>query len=270
MRHPWIALDIQTAPWEGAHDPGGWREAALAKHKLTEEDLEELSEEALRAKAMAEVKVGNLKDPAKIAAKVTAKEVEICAKCRHDIHKVEETTAQLHRQWLDRRQLHPFTGEVYCLGVALGASAEAISHNVHFADENNGEAALLSKAHQYIEGADLVFGHNILNFDLPFLAWRMVRVSIGLPRPMGSTPAGFFCGNFQDSLNIMKRQFGDTKGFGKLDEVCRFLGLSLKPRPEGEETSANFAKWDRDAQRKYQLHNLEVTVEIGKRLGVLG
>lgn len=187
---------------------------------------------------------GNYKDPEKIAAYVEAKKRE------------------LEEKWEDGLALRPFTGELYALGVAYPGHGDEVSYETHFGDE----ADLLELAAGYCTGSELVFGHNIHRFDLPFLGWRLAKHGMHIPYILQPGANGYYPRNVYDPMTFYRRAYNE---FVSLDALAEFFGLDKKPLPDGETSAKDYARWDREKQIEYLEHDLRTTVEVGGRLGIL-
>lgn len=212
----------------------------------TEPDLE--AAEAVRpdfAALAREAAIGNRKDPEKIAQFYADKEIE------------------LRLAWQSRLALSPFTGRMVALLVGKPGYSEIL-----FADEvAGGEKALVQRAIWHIAREKRVIGHNITGFDIPFVLGR--AWIHGLDVPPGAMPdwRGYFPARIWDTCAWTQKIFGERF---RLDRLCQIFGLPTKPLPPGEKNSANFGQWPRDVQREYAEHDLRVTTEVARRMGLIG
>jgi len=100
----------------------------------------------------------------------------------------------------------------------------------------------LVNAHFYDKYNHTIAGHNLKEFDIPFLCRRMVIHKMKLPNLMrlyGSRP--WQVPHLLDTLDLWK--FGDYKNFSSLDLLCEVLSIPTpKDNMNGSEVSQAF--WD--------------------------
>jgi hypothetical protein len=206
----------------------------------------------------AEVKLGNIKDADKIAAKVADAEVK---------HKA---------RWLSEAALSPVTGKVACITVSARTAAGIdIGTVVNFADDTEAEAREIYRFWEMIEQAfqgtyTYFVGHNILDFDLPFLINRSRILNIPLPRHLYSIKGGrvYFSDHFVDTrlVWLLGRKAGDNPS--SLDFVAKALKVGAK-----NGSGADFAqlmKTDREAAKAYAANDVHLTTKVAQRLGIIG
>jgi hypothetical protein len=212
----------------------------------------ETGADPIRARALmppfdeAKVKVGNIKDQDKIAAKI------------------EEKRASHESDWLDKAALRPETGQVLAIGMIPHAGSEHIFH-IH----QNSEEETINAFWGFFDltrfnGGGVWVGHNILQFDLPFLVIRS-RI-LGLRVPARLRDGRFFSPTlFCDTMDewLMGRR-GECKC--TLDYVARSLDCGGK---NGD--GADFAVlYDQDeaAALAYLSNDLKVTAGVAAKLGL--
>ena len=188
-----------------------------------------------------EVRVGNLKDETKIAAKIAEAELN---------HR---------RDFFDRAALDATTGRVIAVGLLhdVTGEVEIIGDDV--------ETATLREfwAHwKWEEGRPTEFvGFNVLQFDLPFLVRRSWKLRV--PVPAGLRRGRYWSDSVLDLRDVW--QLGDRMARGSLDAIARHLGIGGK-NGDGKD----FAKlWqsDRDKAVAYLKNDLEMTARIAESLG---
>ncbi|HZR19018.1 MAG TPA: ribonuclease H-like domain-containing protein [Verrucomicrobiae bacterium] len=211
-------IDIETAP-------------------LPESELTEL----LPKFDPSEVKVGNLKDPEKINAKIA------------------EAEAATRKDFFENAALDPLTGRV----LAIGLMSEAGSFST-IADDD--EAALLRRFWNFCQlnaGRRRLIGFNIFLFDLPFLMRRSYKYRVDVP--FNLRRGRYWSENLVDLREAW--QLGDRQARGSLDTIAQFLGVG---RMNG--TGAQFAglwQTDRPAAMCYLQNDLRLTLEVAKALHVV-
>ena len=206
----------------------------------------------------AEVKTGNIKDPAKIAEKLA------------------EAAANHKRDFIDRAALDPLTGRVVAIGVQIETPAfdrESGTVNRSLAGSEfqmityDDEAEILRAFWSHVRGdgtrLNTVIGFNSNQFDLPFLfrrSWKHgVQIPFGLRR-------GRYWGD--QVVDIRDNwQLGDRMAKGSLGAIAKHLGLGEKSG-SGKDFAALLAS-DRKAAEAYLKNDIDLTVKVANALGVL-
>ena len=187
----------------------------------------------------AEVKTGNLKDPAKVAEKI-------------------EQARSAHRQsFIDRAALDPMTGQVLAMGYITPAGAQEIE----IGDENMLLTHFWGAARQHSGQINRLVGFNICLFDLPFLIRRSWHH--GIPIPVGVRNGRYWDKNIVDLRDTW--QLGNRQAHGSLDAICKFLGLGEK-LGDGKDFARLLVE-DREQAVAYLKHDLELTRLLAQRLG---
>ncbi len=202
----------------------------------------------------AEVKTGNLKDPAKIAEKIA------------------EAEANHRRDFFDKAALDPLTGRVVAIGVMVydhkarelgnlslrrGGKFSIIGH-----DE---EAQTLFEFWELTRGEmgrnNPMIGFNIFNFDLPFLIRRSWRHRV--PVPFGLRRGRYWGDQLVDLRDAW--QLGDRQARGSLDSIARHLGVGAK-NGDGK-AFAELWQNDRPKAEGYLRNDIELTALVANALG---
>jgi uncharacterized protein YprB with RNaseH-like and TPR domain len=191
----------------------------------------------------AEVKVGNLKDPEKIAAKIA------------------EAEANHKRDFIENAALDPLTGRVVAIGMLRHDTRDfvAVGHD----DEARTLAEFWSVLRaEIVRGSNLV-GFNTFQFDLPFLLRRSWKHRV--PVPLGIRRGRYWSEHLGDLREIW--QLGDRMAKGSLDSIAKHLGV-------GEKTGdgKDFARlWREERPRavSYLRNDLELTAKIAETLGMV-
>jgi DNA polymerase elongation subunit (family B) len=184
----------------------------------------------------ADVKLGNTKDPDKIAEKIQAAE------------------ANHANDYIRNAALDALSGQVLCIGYRKeGQETGVLSSNA------DGEAAMLQQwwsLLNYYERTPKLVGFNIKAFDLPFLIKRSWKHRI-------TPPYWLRQGRYWNDLVIDLRevwQLGDSRSHGSLASICRHLGLGEKA---GSGAEFNLL-WntDRQAAIDYCLQDIRLTQAV--------
>jgi len=248
-----IVFDIETAP-------------------LDDELLIQLAPEFIAPPPLGEfdpasVKIGNLKDQAKIDAKIAeAKQAHAAAVAIHP-KVVEEAWANHLADFKSKAALSPLTGRVLAVGFRS-------DKGVRVDDGGGNEEELLirfwsmyAKCRAQAGGPRKMLGWNIHGFDLPFLVRRSWYHEVTIPRSV-------YDGRNWDQLFVdLMVQFtpGGWREFVKLDTAAKFFGCNGKPECV---TGADFGRlWLGTAEEKQQAiayleNDLAMTVAVAQRIGI--
>lgn len=212
----------------------------------------------------ASVKLGNLKDPAKIREKIEAARAAHLKSVAEHEQNVEDALESATTEWMQKAALDPTTGRVLCVGFQ---SAKGFTF-----EGGDSEEELLRFIWSRFSawcGQRKVCGWNSRQFDLPFLYRRSVILGVDVPRSILAYGGGRWV-NWSDSLVDLRDVWlcGQSASVhpSSLDYVARSLGLAGKP--EGV-TGADFARlWveDQAAAVAYLQSDLAATYGIACRL----
>jgi hypothetical protein len=215
----------------------------------------------------ASVKLGNLKDQAKIDAKIAearAAHEAAAANAPQMLAAAEEAHWQ---SFVNRAALKAETGQVLAIGYWSNKAGAKIQGQGETLDERQ----LLTNFWQRYracrsEGRRMI-GFNIFRFDLPFMARRSWLLGVEVPDTLNDPSGRYFdrvfvdlmtrwqCGVYQESigLNAMAQYFGVG---GKPDGIC----------------GADFGRlWieDRETAIAYLKNDLEITGGCAARMGIV-
>ncbi len=218
------------------------------------------------------VKLGALKDPAKIEAKIEEAERKHVASIADYYRKKDGGEAEYWEAILKDAALSAVTGQVVAIGY-LGKN-----ENLHLAVDGVSEHHLLTqfwKVYQTCRaGRRSLVGFRIKGFDVPFIAQRSWMLGVEVPATI-LTPTGFLDSLFIDLDDRWKcgnREVWGKPGHGTLDTIAKSLGLDGKPT---DCTGADFAKllWsdkpeDRESAKGYLSGDLRMVMQIAERMGV--
>lgn len=189
-----------------------------------------------------DVKLGNVKDPDKIAAKLAEAEASYLSDLR------------------GKAALDALTGRVLAIGwkVAGSATVEIIGHD----DERDTIAAFWGALEGLVQGGRLptVAGFNTHKFDLPFLFKRSWAHRL-------TPPAWLRNGRYWSNHSLDLRdvwQMGDRETHGSLDKICKHLGM-----PGKTGNGKDFAKlWleDRGMAAAYLTNDVLQTEQVWRVL----
>lgn len=197
-----------------------------------------------------EVKVGNIKDPELIKAKIAS------AKEKHE------------KDYIAKAALSAATGRVVAIGLKFEDGWEMVSST----DEANEHKLLeqfwaLFTKHNDGHGVTDFIGHNIYDFDLPFLVRRSwvkgVKVPYGIYTHKGNRT--FWNDHFVDTRSAW--MLGQREGLSNLD----LLGRLLHGAGKNGDGAQFYELMLTDPQKaKEYLHNdLVLTEAIAKKIGLM-
>ena len=221
----------------------------------------------------ASVKLGNLKDAAKIQAKIDDAREKHAADAAAFAKKLETGESDHWSAILDRAALSAVTGQV----VAIGYGGQKRLY--HYAIDGMSEAAVLKQFWAVYKSmratSRKLVGFRIKQFDVPFIVQRSYILGVDVPGTI-LTPTGYLDSSFVDLNDIWSagNRFGGSPGagLGTLNTICKACGLVAKSE---ESTGAEFAQliWseseeDREKARRYLEADISATEALAERLGV--
>lgn len=194
-----------------------------------------------------DVKLGNTKDPEKVAAII------------------EKARSQHEASFFEKAALNAATARVAIIGTDAGC--EALE-----AEDDNAERLLLrnwwSSFHKVVLGStDRLVGYYVKQFDVPFLIRRSWILGVQVPRVVW----GWKQKGFTDSIVDLDEvwgcfRYGQRESIGGLNGLCRMLGVKGK-NGDGKDFAALWAK-DRKLAMDYCREDIRCVVDCAKRLGV--
>lgn len=201
----------------------------------------------------ADVKVGNIKDPELIKAKI------------------EGAKAKYEQDYIDKAALSALTGSVCAIGYLFedgcrlsnvgggGSEADLITEFWRlWSDHNDGH------------GVTKFIGHNIYDFDLPFLVRRSWTLGIRVPY----TAMTYYKGRVQWHDTFIDTRtvwlMGNREGISNLDALARAL-LGQGKNGDGAQfhTLLNGSKEDWEKAMAYLKNDLEMTYNIAGMMGLI-
>ncbi len=212
----------------------------------------------------AAVKVGNLKDQAKIDAKIEeAHRDHLQAVANY----ADDCAAAEKRYWDEvygKAALDPTTGRIVVVGVmSQGGSVRFID-----GDEPDILSAWWSRWEELMMQGARFLGSNSRDFDLPYLVRR--SWINGVPVPESVVDQGRYWHKcFHDVRQhwLLGQRYADCHS--SLDYMARALGVGEKLPGE---IGAHFGKYwneDREKAKNYLTRDLELTLSIARRLGLI-
>ena len=203
------------------------------------------------------VKTGNLKDPEKIAAKIS------------------EAEATYYDNAYDRAALSAITGEVLAVGWYSSGESEGGNITLFWQHEQCSERQLLrmtwAAIADAIEGGQRVVGHNIFGFDLPFLIRRSWANDVKVPEIAMPQNGRYWHRQFVDLMRLYG--LGEPREFIKLDTLAQWFRIGAKTEGvDGGDFAGLFRsakKEDRDHRAMDYLQNdVRLTHNVALAMGV--
>lgn len=199
-----------------------------------------------------DVKLGNLKDPVKVAAKI------------------DEARENHAAKFIEKAALSSLTGEVLVIGY-LSTDTDACCLS-HYDDERETLTSFWSQLTKIRKSKRTVVGHNFKGFDLPFLIGRSWILGVDVP-PWTIDRGRFVNGDF--IVDTMERwQVVTGQPFIKLGRLAEIFGVGEKTGDE-EVNGAVFHKFwkggseKRDLAKAYLVKDLQLTEAIASRMNVI-
>lgn len=164
----------------------------------------------------------------------------------------QERDSVTARELYDRAAIHAEFGKIVCISTAVEYISEGILRlrvKSFFSDDENALltqfAAMLNKS--FSNDNKYLCGHNVKEFDAPYLARRMLIHGIPLPKMLNTPGKKPWEVNHIDTLELWK--FGDYKHYTSLNLLAAVFGI---PTPKDDISGADVGKvyWeDRDLER---------------------
>ena len=196
---------------------------------------------ALSYFSRSDVKLGNLKDTAKIEAKL----------------------AEAEDEFLDKAALSPITGKVLAVGLTDGAVFEVLTYE----SEKRLISETLERVSDQLIKQQPVVGWNIIKFDFPFLFKRAMMLGVPWPQHIWDLKKGYAHSQIVDLMRYWN--MGDWREMTKMDTVNRFLcGFG---KPSGV-TGADFARLfngtpeEREKAIDYALNDVKILDSLARKM----
>jgi DNA polymerase elongation subunit (family B) len=157
-------------------------------------------------------------------------------------------------------------GKVVCISTAIchGDAGEAAMRVKSFYGDD--EATLLKEfadmLNKHFTGADkYLCGHNVKEFDVPYMARRMVLNGIGLPHIINVPGKKPWEVQFIDTMELWK--FGDYKHFTSLNLLTHLFGI---PTPKDDISGADVSRvyWEEKDLERIKIYCEKDTVAVAQ------
>ena len=172
-----------------------------------------------------------------------------------------KTVEQQREEWLSKCALSPLTGQVLMCGISLNENIECFYiDKVVLANENE----LLQSICDGINYTDLIIGHYIKSFDLPFIINRCRKHGITPPN-VGYMARGRWVWN-ENIIDLADLwTFNKYGEYISLNNMAKYFGLKPKDETIGENFEQVFNE-DIEKAIAYCKYDVTLTKQIYERL----
>lgn len=225
------------------------------------------------------VKLGNTKDPAKVAEKIEA------ARQLHEAGRIEFEVAKANGPALladaeaahwksirDRAALSPVTGQVLAIGCyGVDTDKFGIAGVDKPEDERKVIADFWARFLKCKQANRSLVGFNSNSFDLPFLVKRSWLLGIDVPSTLFS-PDGKYLDRI--CIDLLARWKCGVWGSGdgvsiKLGALARFFGVGDKTAGVSGADFGRLWREDRETAKAYLVNDLRITALCAQRMGIV-
>lgn len=223
----YLIFDIETGPLPEEHlvEHFTFDESKISGFDLLSKEFDPSS-----------VKLGNLKDPDKIQAKIDDAQADFNLKKSTAHIAVEQGRKDAWEKFVSRAALSPLTGQVLAVGFCGVKTDEDSSNGPNkvvtiFVDATRTEKELIEEVLETIvatiEDNGYVVGHNIIGFDIPFLIRRGLFYGIEPSPILKKELLTYHSQRLIDTIRYW--QFGNRmEEMVKLDTLAKFFGTTRK------------------------------------------
>lgn len=208
----------------------------------------------------AAVKTGNMKDQAKIDAKIEdARQKHGQAVTDYETKAASEES-DYWKDVISKASLSPLTGKILAVGYASTDTGKTVL------DIDEDESAILvrfwQRYKQCVKENRKLVGHNSTRFDIRFLIRRSWILEVDVP------PEIFQRGRYLDSLTLVDTMelWGEPV---KLDVLAKVFRVGGKPDGVDGSMFAELLQTDRVQAEQYLRNDLLITRAVAERMGVL-
>jgi len=213
------------------------------------------------------VKLGNMKDQAKIQEKIDVARRKHAAEVAEHNNAVAEGRATWLNDARDKAALSPVTGQLLAIGyLSINTHASVLDYITPVCTE----AGLLQRFwKQYTKcrnSGRIMVGHNIIGFDIPFFVGRSWLLGIDVPETV------FERGRYIDSrtfVDTMLRFACGSRNWTGLGTLAEAMGVGGKPDGVDGSMFGELFKTDQQAALAYLQNDLDMTARVAERMGLL-
>lgn len=210
------------------------------------------------------VKLGNVKDQAKIDAKITEARAAFEAAKANNGNLIAAAEQSHWESFVEKAALSPVTGRVLAIGYYSTTNGKTAIQG-----QNGSEADLLAgfwrKYGECRKASRKLLGFNINRFDIPFLARRSWYLGVDVPEPLFDPTGRYLDKIFVDLLP--RWSCGVWNESIKLGDLAQFFGVGGKPDGINGGDFARLWFEDRPTAVAYLRNDLEITAKCAARMG---
>jgi DNA polymerase elongation subunit (family B) len=184
--------------------------------------------------------------------------------------KTSKSIEQQESDWKNTLALSPLTGQVLMIGYEWCAEGVYTEWQCSNEDETINEQNLLVECASMINRSDLIIGHYIKQFDLPFIIQRCRKHGITPPQ-IGYTKGSKWYWNENvidlSELWLMGNNYGSdgSRAYISLNKMAKFFGFEVKDETIGAKFEETFNE-DIEKAIAYCKHDVELTKQIYEKL----
>ena len=260
-----LIFDIETAPEmdDILESLFAFNETEVKDYHLLHTDFDPTS-----------VKVGNIKDAAKIAAKIEEARQKFETAKASVAENIEAAKVKEWNTFKDKAALSPLTGRVLAIGWINPSTAEydceyIFDNPVAPVPEKELIEDFLSMADAVLSDKGSLIGHNIIGFDLPFLLRRGLKHGIRPPKTITNSLAQYRPTNLIDTM--LAWGFGSrTEKYVTLDALAAFFGCRRKTG-DGKDFAKKFfgTAEEREESLAYMQNDVTMTAQIARKMQLI-
>ncbi len=172
--------------------------------------------------------------------------------------KIAAKKKEQKQEWLEKLALSPVTSRVLVIGVWMQSTGK-----IEILEGD--EADILTRFWALTSCGGIWVGFNSNSFDLPFIIKRSLKVGVKPGLSLFKSRYTKDMDRFEDLREYW--QCGDKQCSGSLDVVSKFFGLKGK-NGSGKDFAKNYRQ-DREKAMEYAVNDLELTRDLGFKMGVI-
>ena len=179
----------------------------------------------------------------------------------------EDSSLESNELFVKRSALLPEFGKIICVSIGFIMEDGELKLDSYYGDEKD----ILSKLSTLLMRVEklgfILCGHNVKNFDLPYIAKRMLINGINIPNILPSYKIKPWESKVLDTKEVWN--FNSFKGLSSLELVCALLGI---PNPKDNEVNGSnmhiyyYNNNDMNKIVEYCEEDVKSTIHIIKKL----
>lgn len=138
----------------------------------------------------------------------------------------------LDKCYQEKTQLMPEFAKIYAVSIGVVTYKDGLEQKHVSSIRSDNEKEILEKVSAVFDRAykkssnRKLCGHNIIDFDIPFIIKRMIKNNVSMPKILKSAGSSLTKPWDKQIVDTIKDwKFGAFTGFVSLDLLCNFLGL---------------------------------------------